>query len=435
VLNDGRVRLNATSGTTAIGSRVLLSGDIASSGVSTVTNVNGGGANPATNNFTHKGFDFTGAAHTIDVASGTLTFTSAGPTRPLEITATHPGGTTLTKVGAGVLLFEHAVETTFTGVNRVEQGVWRLGASERLANASQLEAAGGVFDVQGFSETVATVVVAGGSISGSAAGMLNATTGFQAHSGAADIALVGLAGLVKSTGGAVQLNGANSYAGATTIDNGTLLVGGTHVGGGNYTVNTGGTLGGTGVIGSTADAIDVAVTGGTLSPGTSVGTLTVEGAVSFDALSHFKVEVQGSTVDKLVANALTITSGAKLDVSSLGSVTAGARVIAEYDVGMLTGTFTLNAPAGYTVSYATPGQIILNVPSAGTPGDFNMDGTVDGDDLMLWQRNTSIGNLSDWRNNFGFGGAAPVPEPAAGGLLVIAMATLVGVRRRGSARS
>jgi autotransporter-associated beta strand protein len=385
VLNDGRVRLNTTSAASAVGSRVLLSGDITSSGVSSVTNVNGGGASPATNNFTHQGFDFTAAAHTIDVANGTLTFTSAGPARPLEITSTDSGGTTLTKTGAGIWLFEHAVQTSFEGVNRLEQGVWQLGASERLANGSQFEMSGGVFDLQGYTETLASVVLAGGSISGTAPGALLATASFQAESGVADISLGGAAGFVKSSSGVVQLNGANTYAGATMINGGALQIGGTHVGGGNYTVNAGGTLAGTGVIGAESDAIDVFVADGNLAPGASVGTFTVEGGVNFDATSRLKIEVQGATADKLIANSLNIAAGAILDVTTLGAVTAGARMIAEYDIGMLTGTFALNAPAGYSVSYATPGQIILNVTASALPGDFDSNGMVNVADLTKWR--------------------------------------------------
>jgi hypothetical protein len=36
-----------------------------------------------------------------------------------------------------------------------------------------------------------------------------------------------------------------------------------------------------------------------------------------------------------------------------------------------------------------------------SPGDFDQDGDVDGRDFMLWQRNPSVGNLSDWKQNYG----------------------------------
>jgi hypothetical protein len=59
---------------------------------------------------------------------------------------------------------------------------------------------------------------------------------------------------------------------------------------------------------------------------------------------------------------------------------------------------------------------------ATTPGDFNSDGRVDGLDLLVWQRNPSVGSLSDWQNNYGTGalGAVSVPEPGRLVLLLIA---------------
>jgi hypothetical protein len=47
-----------------------------------------------------------------------------------------------------------------------------------------------------------------------------------------------------------------------------------------------------------------------------------------------------------------------------------------------------------------------------TPGDFDVDGDVDGRDFLVWQRNTSVGSLSDWQANYGTsgGGGANPPE-------------------------
>lgn len=53
-----------------------------------------------------------------------------------------------------------------------------------------------------------------------------------------------------------------------------------------------------------------------------------------------------------------------------------------------------------------------------TPGDFDFDGDVDGRDLLVWQRDTTVGDLADWQENYGMGGTAGlsrsvVPEPGA----------------------
>jgi hypothetical protein len=49
--------------------------------------------------------------------------------------------------------------------------------------------------------------------------------------------------------------------------------------------------------------------------------------------------------------------------------------------------------------------------SGNLAGDFNSDGTVDGRDFLVWQRNTSVGSLADWKANYGqSGGGSNPPE-------------------------
>jgi hypothetical protein len=62
-------------------------------------------------------------------------------------------------------------------------------------------------------------------------------------------------------------------------------------------------------------------------------------------------------------------------------------------------------------------------------GDFDGDNDVDGRDFLVWQRNPSVGNLSDWQTNYGTGAlsaATAVPEPSAM-LLVGCVLGMVGV--------
>ncbi len=61
-----------------------------------------------------------------------------------------------------------------------------------------------------------------------------------------------------------------------------------------------------------------------------------------------------------------------------------------------------------------------------TPGDFDSDGDVDGRDLLVWQRNRSVGSLSDWQANYGVGvlsASIAIPEPA-GALLLLGFGAL-----------
>ena len=83
-------------------------------------------------------------------------------------------------------------------------------------------------------------------------------------------------------------------------------------------------------------------------------------------------------------------------------------------------------------------NISLTSGSSGTPGDFDGDGGVDGADFLLWQRDTGIGNLADWENNFGASAGvaasssalAVVPEPASLAIASLGMILALGTRRR-----
>jgi autotransporter-associated beta strand protein len=125
-LSSSYVKLNTTSATSAVGGRIVLSGDIVSNGDSRVINNNGNAASVNMNLFTHKHFDFAAAEHTVHVADGTLLFTSASTTYPLEITTTQPDGAVVTKTGAGTWRLENAVQTSFTGATRIAEGTLRL---------------------------------------------------------------------------------------------------------------------------------------------------------------------------------------------------------------------------------------------------------------------------------------------------------------------
>lgn len=71
-------------------------------------------------------------------------------------------------------------------------------------------------------------------------------------------------------------------------------------------------------------------------------------------------------------------------------------------------------------------------------GDFDSDGDVDGRDFLTWQRNPTIGNLSDWQNHYGMAGQAAiltVPEPNYVSMLILAAVTSQRVTCRSRVRS
>jgi hypothetical protein len=72
----------------------------------------------------------------------------------------------------------------------------------------------------------------------------------------------------------------------------------------------------------------------------------------------------------------------------------------------------------------------LKTAYEGLPGDFDFDQDVDGDDFLAWQRNHSVGNLSNWQENFGTSNDVPAvteaPEPSS--LILIAIGHLLCAR-------
>ena len=228
----------------------------------------------------------------------------------------------------------------------------------------------------------------------------------------------------------------------------------------------GGKLSGTGslrVNGTAATARVQVGTGGTISPGDSIGTLTVDGDVFLDAGSHLAVEISGAaSADKLsiikgsfqaAAGDLDLSSLTDfLDVTVVSNIVPGNDYLIATYAGTLTGTFD-NVTAGMSVIYDTPNKSIFVRPlSLVDDADFNDDGTVDGTDFLAWQRNVHLttgathaqgdanndgdvdnDDLTTWKNTYGTNPATiattPVPEPAAW-LLLIAALPLLGRRHQ-----
>ncbi|MEO2045875.1 MAG: hypothetical protein ABGX16_04810 [Pirellulales bacterium] len=67
------------------------------------------------------------------------------------------------------------------------------------------------------------------------------------------------------------------------------------------------------------------------------------------------------------------------------------------------------------------------------PGDFNLNGIVDGTDFLKWQRNPSIGLLTDWETNYGtvatLSVSTTVPEPSGAALALAALCLAMSRRR------
>ncbi len=97
--------------------------------------------------------------------------------------------------------------------------------------------------------------------------------------------------------------------------------------------------------------------------------------------------------------------------------------------------FAVSGPNVWPTDLDLFGNVKIGLATAGTPGDFDDDGDVDGQDFLVWQRGgspsvLSAGDLATWQGAYGnpLAAVSAVPEPASISMLV-AMCGLLVVRR------
>lgn len=176
--------------------------------------------------------------------------------------------------------------------------------------------------------------------------------------------------LTKVGTGTLTLSGTVDYTGATTVDGGKLVVNTSLTSSSSLTVNAGGTIGGSGTLPNTT------INGGTLSPGNSIGTLTVAGNLIMTAASTYLVEVSPTAADRT-----NVTGHATLGGATVSAVyEAGSYVERRYTIlnatGGRTGTFgsivNTNLPRGFAASLSYDANnayldLVMAVPNFG-PG-------------------------------------------------------------------
>ena len=191
---------------------------------------------------------------------------------------------------------------------------------------------GGTFDLNGHSQvqTVFSVSSAGGTLANSSTAAASSYTPYSTTlsgqltvDASGDITLGGAAstgegGITKIGAGKLYLSGANGYTGATAVNAGTLVINGSITGtGGDVTVASGATLAGNGSIVRNL----IIQSGGNITPGNSVGNLTVGGNVDFSGTYQWEL---GSLVDNASG-----TAGTNWDLvtMSLGTLSGSAPTI------------------------------------------------------------------------------------------------------------
>lgn len=187
--------------------------------------------------------------------------------------------------------------------------------------------------------------------------------------------------VIKSGGGILRLDGANTFSDGTNVNEGTLLVNnsaGSGTGTGKVTVNNSGTLGGIGTIGG---AVTIGP-GGALNPGQTgtagtagaVGTINT-GALTLQSGSFSSFDVSGTaTYDQLISSG-AIAFGGRLDVNIASGLNfANGEMLNLFTGTSDTGTFTgiadnqLVTFDGYTfmADYTGSGFTLTAVPEPST---------------------------------------------------------------------
>ncbi len=141
------------------------------------------------------------------------------------------------------------------------------------------------------------------------------------------------------------------------------------------------------------------------------GDLDVDGLLDVSLIDGFQLALYQQFMIADVAGEST-GQFIGLDEDALVGVFDGMEVFITYDAG-----------DGNDIALYTPGLA----------GDFDVDGDVDGFDFLTWQRDPSIGTLSDWQTNYGMSFAPPmnaatVPEPTAAVILGIAIGLVATMR-------
>ena len=158
--------------------------------------------------------------------------------------------------------------------------------------------------------------------------------------------------VIKKTSGAgtsrIEPDITNSSSGIISVESGTIDF--------YRTLTNSGTLKGIGTM--SFYALQPAL-GGTIAPGLSPGTLTFSGNRTISG--SLNIEVDGSSVDKLVVTGNVTLTGASLAITEISPLTQGSWfTILRSQGGTISGTFSGTLPSGYSIDYTSTEVRILN---------------------------------------------------------------------------
>ena len=292
------------------------------------------------------------------------------------------GGAALTGTGGASLIgFGGTVEALVTGTG----SLWSVGGgglaiapgatdptSVTVAEGGELRVTSGDLQIAalgrlniGNGGRAGSVNVLAGAIVNDGAIVANFTDSYT-HSGG----IAGSGSLTKAGTGTLTLSGTSSYTGATVVDAGALLVNGSIASSSGVTVAAGATLGGAGNLPSTI------VNGGTLSPGNSPGTLTINGNLTLNPGSTYLAEIQGANADRVNVTGTAALTGTLRIVPLGGNYVFNSAYTLLSATGGRTGSFSPVDTTGSfgdgvttAVSYTTTDVLLTLTPKPLAPGN------------------------------------------------------------------
>jgi autotransporter-associated beta strand protein len=319
-----------------------------------------------------------------DVSNGDTDYTFGGVLRN-GTTEEGSGVLNLTKEGSKTLTLSGP--NTYTGDTTVNAGTLAISGSGTLGTGSTLTMGGGALDLGTTSQTVGAVsitTVAAGGVdtikNGSLTGISYAASNSTGNAViSANLLASGSAGLTMSGAGTLTISGTNTYTGTTAVDAGTLLVNGDNSAAtGAVTVASGATLGGTGIIGGPV-TLD-----GTVSPGASAGTLTINNNMTWNNGGKYVWETTSTTGTAGTEwDLLKITGTGALNFSNVGGEVFTMELVALG--GALPGWGDGSNEVTWTVAQAAGGINDFNA------GKFTID-------LAGWSPNLVTGNFQMQQN-------------------------------------
>ncbi|TAE77911.1 MAG: PEP-CTERM sorting domain-containing protein [Verrucomicrobia bacterium] len=308
-------------------------------------------------------FTRTGSGGITVGAENELVIVGLGSVKISAPIADKSGNNSNVTMAAGGTLTLDTVASTYTGTTTVNSGTVTLGLNNVLNSASGIVVNGGTLGYSSFNQSVNSVKLTGGTISGTL-GTLTSATAFDLQAGTVSGILAGSVGANKTTAGTLTLSGANTYTGDTRSNAGTLALG--HV-----NALSASTLD---MNAADAGAVTFTVSGSnTYNVGALKGSRNLSGNNNTLSIggNNLSTEYSGS----LGNGALTKTGSGTLTLS--GANTHGGTTAIDNGTLAVTGSGSINSTSGVTI--ASTGTFRYNSSVAYTGGALtNNGGTITG---------------------------------------------------------